>query len=286
LVIAVLIFIPALSACATRSRVSVHERSVSARQPESTYREVRAGDTLYSIAWESGRDYREVATWNGLEPPYVIKPGQKIRLYPPAAAKAGSGTSSYRVVAKGDTLYGIAKSTGIRHQDLALWNSLEPPYQLKPGQRLRLTPAETAPSSAARTTKPKSSAPETGTRAVEWIWPTEGAVIARFAPTDAAKGIDIGGTSGQTIRAAASGTVVYQGSGLRGYGQLIIIKHNADFLSAYAHCATIYVQEGSVIKPGQKIAAMGSTGTDKIKLHFEIRRRGVPVDPLEYLPKK
>lgn len=277
-----------LNACATRRLAPVQERSASVRQPESTYRDVRAGDTLYSIAWESGRDYREVAAWNGLEPPYVIKPGQKIRLYPPAAAN-GSGTmSSYRIVVKGDTLYAIAKSTGIRYQDLALWNSLEPPYPLKPGQRLRLTPGTgAAPSAAPAPIKSKSSKAETaGTRPIEWIWPTEGAIVARFAPNDAAKGIDIGGTSGQTIRAAASGTVVYQGSGLRGYGQLIIIKHNADFLSAYAHCATIYVQEGSVIKPGQKIAAMGSTGTDRIKLHFEIRRRGTPVDPLEYLPKK
>jgi lipoprotein NlpD len=290
LALAAFVFIPALNACASRSQAPVQDRAGSVRQPESTYRQVRAGDTLYSIAWESGRDYREVAAWNTLEPPYVIKPGQKIRLYPPAVRKAAGSTSSQRIVAKGDTLYGIAKSTGIRYQDLALWNSLEPPYRLKPGQRLRLTPTgevAAAPSAPPTIATQKSSAGKTaGTRPIEWIWPTEGAVIARFAPNDAAKGIDIGGTSGQTIRAAASGTVVYQGSGLRGYGQLIIIKHNADFLSAYAHCAAIYVQEGSVIKPGQKIAAMGSTGTDRIKLHFEVRRRGVPVDPLEYLPKK
>lgn len=276
----------------------MHDRGAPLRQPESVYREVRAGDTLYSIAWESGRDYRDVAAWNGLDAPYVIKPGQKIRLYPSsksATAKPSKTDALYRMVAKGETLYAIAKESGLRHQDLAAWNSLAPPYALKPGQRLRLTPPAGAstttaspPPSGTTMPKPKKSIPvDTETvRAIDWIWPTDGAIVARFAPTDAAKGIDIAGAAGQPIHAAAPGKVVYQGSGLRGYGQLIIIKHNADFLSAYAHCATIYVQEGSVIKPGQKIASMGSTGTDRIKLHFEIRRRGIPVDPLEFLPKK
>lgn len=282
----------------------MHDRSTPLRQPESTYREVRAGDTLYSIAWESGRDYRDVAAWNGLEAPYLIKPGQRIRLYPPGKTahqktdkveteKPAKPESGYRVVAKGDTLYGIAKTNNVRYQDLAAWNSLKPPYQLKPGQRLRIASPNAARVSSppAALTKPvatskRAVADDDGGRTIDWIWPTEGQLLARFSPTDAAKGIDIAGTSGQVVRAAAPGKVVYQGSGLRGYGQLIIIKHNADFLSAYAHCAEIFVQEGSVIKPGQKIAAMGSTGTDRTKLHFEIRRRGVPVDPLEFLPKK
>ena len=119
-----------------------------------------------------------------------------------------------------------------------------------------------------------------------WAWPTEGKILARFNAKGPNKGIDIGGRKGQAIRAAARGTVVYQGSGLRGYGKLIIIKHNADFLSAYAHSDRIYVREGNVIKRGQKIAEMGSSGTNRVKLHFEIRRRGIPVNPLKYLPKK
>jgi lipoprotein NlpD len=109
--------------------------------------------------------------------------------------------------------------------------------------------------------------------------------LSRFG-TGGAKGVDIGGKPGQSVTAAAPGTVVYQGSGLRGYGQLIIVKHNTDFLSAYAHCDKIVVREGNVIKRGQKIAEMGSTGTDRVKLHFEIRYRGTPVDPLDYLPKR
>ena len=291
MVIATLGCILAISSCSTRTAATVQDRSASTRKPTAAFRDVRSGDTLYSIAWESGRDYRELAAWNGIESPYVIKVGQRIRLFPPAAEERPATETGYRVVAKGDTLYGIASALGVRYQDLAAWNGIEPPYTLAPGQRLR-----TAPVPAATTAKPSARSTDTkkppdaditeGARALTWRWPAEGAIIARFAPNDATKGIDIAGTAGQPIHAAAPGKVVYQGSGLRGYGQLIIIKHNADFLSAYAHCAAIYVQEGSVIQPGQRIAAMGSTGTDRVKLHFEIRRRGIPVDPLEHLPKK
>jgi lipoprotein NlpD len=281
--------LPVFSACGARTLAPVQDRSAPVRQPEREFRDVQVGDTLYSIAWESGRDYRELAVWNRLDPPYLIRPGQRIRLYaPPANAQDTSSDPAYRIVAKGDTLHSIAKSAGVRDQDLAAWNSLDPPYTLSVGQRLRLSPpaaASTKTAKAPATVKRPRADADVG-RAIEWNWPAEGPLIARFAPSDAAKGIDIGGAVGQTIRAAAGGSVVYQGSGLRGYGQLIIIKHNADFLSAYAHCAAIYVQEGSVIKSGQKIAAMGSSGTDRVKLHFEIRRRGTPVDPLDYLPKK
>lgn len=317
-----------MSACAARTVAPVEERSAPLRQPESEYREVRAGDTLYSIAWESGRDYRDLAAWNGLPAPYVVKPGQKLRLYPPhrsatQTAKRNSASSSH-IVASGETLQSIARSTGLRSDDLIAWNSLQPPYTLRTGQRLRLTPPPeqrvatvksqdptpktTATTTAGRdasaktaitTTAGRDATPKTTTTktapprvepddhgAIAWVWPTEGPIAVRFAPNSGAKGIDITGTAGQVIHAAAAGRVVYQGSGLRGYGQLIIIKHNADFLSAYAHCAAIYVQEGSVIRAGQKIAAMGSSGTDRVKLHFEIRRRGTPVDPLGFLPKK
>lgn len=118
------------------------------------------------------------------------------------------------------------------------------------------------------------------------MWPAQGALLERFSANGPNKGIDIGGKTGQPILAAEAGQVVYQGSGLRGYGQLIIIKHDDDFLSAYAHCDKIYVKEGNVIKRGQKIADMGSSGTDRARLHFEVRYRGAPVDPLDYLPKK
>ena len=118
-----------------------------------------------------------------------------------------------------------------------------------------------------------------------WAWPADGRVLSRYSEGDA-KGLDISGIRGEPVRAAASGRVVYQGSGLRGYGQLIIIKHNDEFLSAYAHNDRIYVKEGDAVKRGQKIADMGSSGSDRVKLHFEIRRQGVPIDPLKYLPKR
>ncbi|MBI3898631.1 MAG: peptidoglycan DD-metalloendopeptidase family protein [Gammaproteobacteria bacterium] len=259
-------------------------------------REVRAGDTLYSIAWESGRDFREVAAWNDIDPPYLIKPGQRIRLQPPRGIEVALNSKSQHTVVKGQTLYRIALAAGVSYQDLASWNDIEPPYALTPGQQLRLTPpvksvkkpvvneSVTPKPTPAPTPVLRDATDEHG--AVKWMWPTEGHIISRFTTNGVNKGIDIGGTAGQPIHAAAAGKVVYQGSGLRGYGQLIIVKHNADFLSAYAHCATIYVQEGSVIKPGQVIATMGNSGTDRVKLHFEIRRRGVPVDPIDHLPKK
>lgn len=278
--------------CGARQLAPVRDYSKPQRSPETTYREVRRGDTLFSIAWESGLDVHDLAAWNRLSAPYRIHPGQRLRLKPPPATKAAS---DYRVVAPGDTLYRIADDVGVPVQQLAAWNALSPPYRLSPGQRLRLTAPHTAqppPSPPAPTTRDTNktadvSADNVGVEhkaVTAWTWPTEGKLLSHF-DNGASKGIDIGGAIGQTIRAAAAGKVVYQGSGLRGYGRLIIIQHNADFLSAYAHCEAIHVKEGDRVTSGQTIAAMGSTGTDRIKLHFEIRRRGVPVNPLDYLPK-
>lgn len=296
-------------------------RSVADRGAGAGLHVVRPGETLYSIAWEAGYDYREVAAWNGITPPYLIKPGQVIRLEPPAgsrattnssttnsstttttttAAAAASPSGTMHTVARGETLYRIARRHGLSVRDLAAWNGLSPPYTIRPGQRLRLRPpsdlqvepsyADNQKMASTRATKPRPvparEAMQRSTLSGGWIWPAEGELLARFDPKNGNKGIDIGGQIGQAVLAAASGTVVYQGSGLRGYGQLIIIKHNSDFLSAYAHNDKIYVKEGDVVKQGQKIAAMGNTGTDRVKLHFEIRSRGVPVDPLDYLPKR
>jgi lipoprotein NlpD len=304
-----------LLGCASHVPAPVQDRSNAGRQPESGYREVVAGDTLYSIAWESGRDYRELAAWNRIPYPYVIKPGQKIRLFAPKELPTPPGGSAdIRVVRRGDTLYRIATESGVSPGELAAWNNITPPYLLRPGQRLRMAPppASGADESAtddrpSKMSKPdasiKPSVPATSSPAQEpappktrpatkqtvprdtgatWGWPTQGAVLTRFGSS---KGIDIGGKPGQPIHASGDGRVVYQGSGLRGYGELIIVKHNAEFLSAYAHCRKTYVKEGDVVKKGQRIAEMGSSGTDRPKLHFEIRYRGTPVDPLVYLPK-
>ncbi len=236
-----------MTACGTFPLPPVSEQGKGVRQPASEYRIVRTGDTLYSIAWESGRDYQDVARWNHISPPYLIKPGQRLRLYPPldAAEKRPPRESTARSQTR----------------------SRPPPEKL-----YQSSPPRHAPSAA--------------TKKFDWLWPTQGDLLERFSANGPNKGIDIAGKKGQPIFAAEAGQVVYQGSGLRGYGQLIIIKHNADFLSAYAHCDKIYVKEGNVIKRGQKIADMGSSGTDRVMLHFEVRYRGAPVDPLAYLPRK
>jgi lipoprotein NlpD len=235
----------------------ISEQSTTLRHPEAGYREVRAGDTLYSIAWESGRDYRDLARWNRIAPPYVIKPGQKLRLFPPAGA------------------------------DQANRPELKP---LPPTLNQRATAEKAPEKKIAAVEKPltpaKQQVPAGAAKQLDWIWPAEGTLLERYSANGPNKGIDIAGRKGQPILAAAAGQVVYQGGGLRGYGQLIIVKHNADFLSAYAHCDRIYVKEGNVIKRGQKIADMGSSGTDRAKLHFEVRYRGAPVDPQDYLPRK
>jgi len=248
----------------------VSEQSTALRNPEAGYREVQVGDTLYSIAWESGRDYRDLARWNRVAPPYVIKPGQKLRLFPPAGAdqpnrpelKPSPPTSNQRVTVE-----------KVPEKKKAVVEKLQPIARQQ-------VPADSAKQLA------KQQVPAGPAKQLDWIWPAEGTLLERYSANGPNKGIDIAGRKGQPILAAAAGQVVYQGGGLRGYGQLIIIKHNADFLSAYAHCDRIYVKEGNVIKRGQKIADMGSSGADRAKLHFEVRYRGAPVDPQDYLPKK
>ena len=237
--------------------VPVSEQSTALRHPESGYREVLAGDTLYSISWESGRDYRDVARWNNISPPYVIKPGQKLRLYPPAEGE---------------------KARQPAQNSLPTVNQRAATVEALPSK----TKTATGKSPAAST----SHAVTGSAKPLSWIWPVEGTLLERYSVNGPNKGIDIAGKNGQSILAAEAGQVVYQGGGLRGYGQLIIIKHNTDFLSAYAHCDKIYVKEGNVIKRGQKIADMGSSGADRVMLHFEIRFRGAPVNPQDYLPRK
>ncbi len=150
-------------------------------------------------------------------------------------------------------------------------------------------PAKPAPAPASTTTPPSSGATPVvaGPAVGGWAWPASGSLIGRFASNGSLnKGIDIAGQLGQPVLAASGGTVVYAGSGLRGYGELVIIKHNETYVSAYGHNRRLLVREGQQVKVGQSIAEMGSTGTDRVKLHFEIRRQGKPVDPLQYLPRR
>lgn len=214
------------------------------------------------------------------------------------------------VVSKGDTVYGIATRYGISPLDLAMWNRISPPYTIYPGQRMRLTAppdagrggaasrndpppiVSTTPQQPPRppvTAPPKPLPPTTPPPAAgfTWRWPADGPILGGFAAGDPTRqGIDIGGKSGSPVRAAADGVVVYSGAGLVGYGELIIVKHDDQWLSAYGHNRARLVNEGQQVKAGEQIAEMGRSGASRDMLHFEIRYNGKPQDPQLTLPKR
>ncbi|MDQ3617495.1 MAG: peptidoglycan DD-metalloendopeptidase family protein [Pseudomonadota bacterium] len=220
---------------------------------------------------------------------------------PVAVSQPRYGAST--VVQRGDTLYAIATSNGISPLDLAMWNGIRAPYTIYPGQRLLLYPqsgsrntSETARASRPVSTPPRppsqparAPAPTTApiNSGIAWRWPAEGALVNRFQPDEPTRqGIDIGGTGGAPVSAAGDGVVVYSGSGLVGYGELIILKHDDQWLSAYGHNRKRLVNEGQVVKAGQQIAELGRSGAARDMLHFEVRYNGKPVDPLLYLPRR
>lgn len=193
------------------------------------------------------------------------------------------------VVQKGEFISQIAQDYGLEWEELASMNALKPPYVLHIGQRLRLTPGEVNSSSVSSRTNDRADDTDPGEPigSIAWIWPTEGRVVSTFKAKDATrKGINIAGVVGQKVLAAADGDVVYSGTGLAGYGKLIIIKHDARFLSAYAYNEKLLVSEGQRVKSGQVIASMGLEMVDKPRLHFEIRLDGQPIDPLRQLPRR
>jgi len=215
-------------------------------------------------------------------------------------------SGNVHIVVKGETLYSIAFAYGEDVRTVAAWNHIRPPYTIYPNQLIHLTPPPVAPTPRVRTVAKRaipttaniptktysSSLNSTKSKAINsqkisWQWPTKGKIISAYSAKDAGKkGLDIAGRSGQPIYAAAGGLVVYSGSGLRGYGQLIIIKHNDTYFSAYAHNRRLLVKEDQKVNKGQHIADMGSTESDRPLLHFEVRRDGKPVNPLRYLPKR
>ena len=190
------------------------------------------------------------------------------------------------IVRKGETLFSIAFRYGKRTEDLARWNRLGSGSLIYPGQRLRLTPPSDAAARTTRSTpKPLPKIPDQPSP--KWSWPTNGLINVEFgAKPGPGTGVLINGSNGQPIVAAASGRVVYAGSGLIGYGQLIILKHNDTYLSAYGYTATSLVREGDTVKQGQRIATMGEGPERKARLHFEIRRNGEPVNPRQFLPAR
>lgn len=297
---------------------------------------VKKGDTLYGVGLEFGYDYKEIAQFNNILQPYVIRVGQQLKL--PKAAESLASPAPVTVAEPAVVVtplktepVTVAKATG-EPPTLTEPKAIKEPYseqamamakaaEIAPKTPAPATKAVVAEKAAEKVTekisekaveKPlgkaaekiaeaaRPEAPKTDTKAeatadkpapasgddesIEWAWPVTGKTLAGFNESTSTKGIDIAGIAGQPVQAAGPGKVVYSGSGLRGYGKLIIIKHNKTYLSAYAHNNQILVKEGQEVTKGQKIAEMGNTDSDRVKLHFEIRRLGKPVDPAKYLP--
>jgi lipoprotein NlpD len=240
----------------------------------------------------------------------VRPPAQERADAAPAVRVSQPKYGAVAVVQRGQTVYRIATENGITALDLALWNAIPPPYTIYPGQRLRLYPggASTGSNVTAAPVRPAAPAavpsatskPPAGSVAapvvvkptviastLAWQWPADGSVVATFVSGNPTRqGVDIAGKSGQPVRAAADGVVVYSGSGLVGYGELVIVKHDAQWLTAYGHNRARLVNEGALVKAGQQIAEMGRSGASRDMLHFEIRQDGKPVDPQLLLPKR
>ena len=222
---------------------------------------VRAGDTLFSIAWQHGVDQRELARWNGIKNPDVIQVGQRLRLAPATAAEtqAKGGKSTPAPAARGST------GAGSTHGG--------PPS------------ASASPAGNSSGAKPPAEPALPNLPPPQWAWPVDGQVVTRFGSHEGiGTGVGIGGHAGDPVRAAAAGRVVYAGSGLVGYGQLVIIKHNETYLTAYGYNSELLVMQGQDVARGQRIASMGLGPERQPRLHFEIRRNGVPVDPLQFFP--
>lgn len=254
----------------------------SAKAHDQSYYIVKKGDTLYRIAMEKGQSYGDLIAWNNLANPNDIKVGKALRVAPPE-----TGTSA------------VTSPTGIDARPLGSSNTaIAPSSNNKNGPRADKKPYSVAALTELQKTGTTNVASEnvvdkSGEKVAEkvaekpeeivWMWPAEGKISTNFADSKN-KGVDFLGKLGQNIYAAAAGTVMYAGSGIRGYGNLVIIKHSNNFLSAYAHNQSILVKEKQVITKGQKIAEMGNSDSDVVKLHFEIRQQGKPVDPTKFLP--
>ncbi len=280
-----------------------------ARTPTYT---VKRGDTLFQIALDHGLDYKELAVWNGLADPNKILVGQVLRVTAPGDNTSASGTGVTTTPLKSVppvTPAGTASSSALaaasaptsptaRNSDnyKSSPKAMKEPYSEQamrdvaraaqaPPEVLAAAPATAAPRpEAPRVASPPSAADTDDEDKLDWLWPAKGKVVVTFSETANLKGIDIAGAAGEPVLASAAGKVVYVGNGLRGYGKLVIVKHNKTWLSAYAHNREILVKEGQQVTRGQKIAEMGNTDADIVKLHFEIRRLGKPVDPARYLP--
>ena len=274
----------ALGACSSKpqTKAPVEDRSATATQPAGAadakplpgaenagkpgYYTVKRGDTVMRIGLETGQAWRDIVRWNNLENPNLIEVGQVLRVVPPVAATAAASPATG------------AMSRPVASSSVAPAGATPPVGQAAPAA----SAAAAAPAASASTAPATATA---GEDEIVFIWPGTGAVIAGFDEAKN-KGLDLGGKAGDPVVAAADGRVVYAGAGLRGYGNLVILKHNNTYLTAYAHNQTLLVKEDQTVRKGQKIAEMGNSDADRVKLHFEIRRQGKPVDPAKYLPPR
>ena len=303
-----------LAGCFSQQPVPAVDRnsatqSRAAAQPAGPgYYTVKRGDTLYKIAQENGQDYRDVAAWNNIANVSAIKEGQVLRVAPPGAVESAGAVVANPILTEPVIESRSLDQPGVVPQQPS---SLPPqsanlkrepkvgkePYSDEAYARLNKAPEPSVQAAApvAPIVPPKPEVnPELAPTApavvagpddVPWIWPVPAKVTAPFSEAGN-KGLNFAGKAGDPVMAAGDGKVVYAGAGLRGYGELIIIKHNATYLSAYAHNRKILVKEGQAVTRGQKIAEMGNTDSDSVKLHFEIRKQGKPVDPAQFLPKR
>jgi lipoprotein NlpD len=241
---------------------------------------VQKGDTLYSIAFNYGFDYHELAELNGIKDPSVISIGQEIRLFPGRSMSTARVNATVESQPIEPSIKEQPKLVKYPYSEAAMAQIEKVQEPAKP-ETVSLAKAENNP----KPDEARDEAADDGEEAaIEWGMPAQGKLIGQFSESANRKGIDIAGKLGQPIVASAPGKVVYSGSGLRGYGKLIIIKHNKTYLSAYAHNDKVLIKEGQSVTRGQKIAEMGNTDADQVKLHFEVRRLGKPVDPAKYLP--
>jgi lipoprotein NlpD len=246
---------------------------------------VQPAETLFDISEKFQIPLRSIIETNGLDAPFTLTPGQKLKLPPPRL----------HVVRKGETLLSLARRYSIDARSLALLNRLPAPYAVNVGDTLvlpalaRAAPApQLTPAPAPVKASPSPASPRTATQATAFAWPVHGPVLAKFGPLPGGKrsdGVDIGGAPGAPIRAAADGRVVYAGSDLPGYGPLVLIQHDGGWVTAYAHCGALAVAEGARVKKGQKIAEVGRSTSGEAKVHFQTRRGAEPTDPLALLPK-
>jgi len=326
-----------LAGCASSTRAPVEDRTPVAKRPVAEtpaapavarpgYYIVKKGDTLFSLALENGQDWRDIASWNGLDNPNLIRIGQELRVKPVEAttAAAASATaaatspsleskplesrslppvSAPGAAASAPAIANAPADTSLRrepHGGKVAYSDQALAAAIKGEEVPRAEgaavgaavgaaaskPVETSPKAEASAPAASASAAASGEAPEgDWMWPAAGKLVGTFSEASS-KGVDIAGQLGDPVVAAGDGKVVYAGAGLRGYGNLVIIKHDATYLSAYAHNQKILVKEGQSVRKGQQIAQLGESDADRPKLHFEIRRQGRPVDPVKYLPKR